>query len=316
MKIVIMEPLGISDDALKALTMLLRADGQEIVDYQDRAETDEALLTRVADADVIILADQPLRENVLSRCEHLKMIDVAFTGVDHIDVDYVKARGITICNAAGYSTNAVAELAIGLTVDVLRGIADCNTTIREGSAQFRVGTELFGKTFAIIGTGTIGMRVAEIAHAFGCRLIAYSRTAREEAKALGIEYLPLDEVMRQADIVSLHVPMTTKTRGMIGEREIGLMKDSAVLINTSRGPIVDTTALADALNNGRIAGAGIDVFDTEPPLPPDHPLLTAKNCVLTPHIAFATKEALYRRAAIVFENLRCWLEGKAQNVVS
>lgn len=316
MKIVIMEPLGISEDALKALTMLLRADGQEIVSYQERAETDEALVARVADADVIILADQPLRENVLARCDNLKMIDVAFTGVDHIDVDYVKSRGITICNAAGYATGAVAELTIGLAIDVLRDIATCNATIREGSAAFRVGTELYGKTFGIVGTGTIGMRVAAIAHAFGCRLVAYSRTVREDAKALDMTYLPLDELMREADIVSLHVPMTAQTAGMIGAREIGLMKENAILINTSRGKIVDNAALADALNAGRLAGAGIDVFDTEPPLPADHPLLSAKNCVLTPHIAFATKEALYRRAAIVFDNLRGWLTGEPQNVVS
>lgn len=316
MKIVIMEPLGISEDALKALTMLLRADGQEIVAYQDRAQDDEALLRRVSDADVIILADQPLRENVLTQCHNLKMIDVAFTGVDHIDVDYLKTRGVPICNAAGYSTNAVAELTIGLVIDVLRNITVCNQTIREGRADFRIGTELFGKTFGIVGTGTIGIRVAEIAKSFGCRLIAYSRTERDAAKALGVTYLPLEELMRQADVVSLHVPMTPQTRGMVSEESFDQMKETAILINTSRGPIVDTIALAKALNTGKIAGAGVDVFDSDPPLPEDHPLLFAKNCVLTPHIAFATEEALYQRAAIVFENLRCWLEGKPQNLIS
>ncbi len=315
MKIVIMEPLGISHDAFKALAMLLRADGHEIVAYPNRAATTAALIERVCDADVIILANQPLHREVLSRCSMLKMVDVAFTGVDHVDVEYLRERKIPICNAAGYSTAAVAELTMGLAIDLFRTISLSDRTLRQGSGTFAMGRELSGKTFGIIGTGAIGLHVARLAKAFGCHLIGFSRTEKEEAKALGVCYVDLDTLMRKADLISLHVPMTKATTHLIGERQIRLMKPDAVLINTARGPLVDYQALADALKSQRIAGAGIDVFETEPPLPADHPLLKAPNCILTPHMAYATKEALYQRAAIVFDNVRYWLEGNPQNLI-
>ncbi|MSS19678.1 NAD(P)-dependent oxidoreductase [Pseudoramibacter porci] len=315
LKIVIMEPLGISDDAFKALTMLLKADGHQIIAYDHKAETEEILAERVADANIIVLANQPLRKKVLEHCHHLKMVDVAFTGVDHIDVDYLKANHIAICNAANYSTHAVAELAIGLMIDLKRKISESQDILVQGKSKFPIGSELCGQTLGIVGTGTIGLQVAKIAKAFGCHLIAYSRTQREEAQAMGIEYVSLDQLMRRSDIISLHVPWTKETTQMIDAQQINKMKKEAILINTARGALIDYHALAQALNMGKIAGAGIDVFEEEPPLPPDHPLLTAKNCIITPHIAYATREALYKRAEIVFDNIRCWLEGQPQNII-
>ena len=179
-----------------------------------------------------------------------------------------------------------------------------------------MGFELAGKTFGIVGTGAIGLRVAVLARAFGCKVIAYSRTEKQEALELGVRYRSLEEVMAQSDIVSLHVPATAQTKGLISAEMIARMKPGALLINTARGPVVDSAALADALKAGRIAGAGIDVFETKPPIPEDHPLCSAPNTLLTPHVAFATEESMVLRANMVFENVQLYLNGTPRNVMA
>ncbi len=316
MKIVIMEPLGITEDALLTLSMLLRANGHKVIAYDNRETNTDKLIERVHDAEVIVLANQPLDKKVISACDKLKLVDVAFTGVDHVDVEECKKRGITICNAAGYSTHAVAELAFGLMIDVYREIVKCDNETRKGAASGSfVGRELCGKKLGIIGTGAIGLKVAEIGKAFGCELLAYSRTVRSEGLELGIKYMDLDEVLRQSDIVTLHLPVNKETKGIINGDRLALMKPEAILINTARGGLIDNDALANALVSGKIAGAGVDVYEIEPPLPKEHPLLSAPNIVLTPHIAYATQESLYKRAVIVFDNIRNWLEGHPQNEI-
>jgi len=175
-----------------------------------------------------------------------------------------------------------------------------------------IGFELEGKKFGIVGTGAIGLRVAAIAQAFGCEVLAYSRTKKE---APGLKYVGLNSLLAECDIISLHTPLNDETKGMINKEKIGLMKKNAVLINTSRGPVVDSDALAEALKAGTIAGACIDVFENEPPVAKAHPLLTAPNTIVTPHIAFATKEALVKRAEIVFDNVAKYFTGELQNVV-
>jgi len=177
-----------------------------------------------------------------------------------------------------------------------------------------IGHELFGKTFGIIGTGRIGSEVARIANAFGCKVIAYSRTNRKENEKI-VEYVSLDKLIRESDIISLHVPLNDETRMLIDERKISMMKRSAILINTSRGLVIDSKAVARALLEGRLAGLGADVLEVEPPYPVDHPLLNSPNTVITPHVAYATYEALEKRAKIAFENVLKYLEGKPQNVV-
>lgn len=316
MKIVIIEPLGITPEKLAEATAAVKARGHEIIAYDTKEEDPEKLAERGKDADIIIIANQPFRKNVIEKCENLKLLSVAFTGVDHVDVDYCKERGIRVCNAAGYSTNAVAELAFGLAISVLRNIPACDAVCRkEGTKAGLVGGELFGKTFGIVGTGAIGGKVAKIAQAFGCKVIAYSRTVKPEMQGLGITYMSLEEVLKESDIVSLHVPLNEKTKGLIGEKEIALMKKNAILLNTARGPVVDSDALAKALNEEKIAGAGIDVFEMEPPVPADHPLLHSKHTVVTPHVAFASHEALFTRAQIVAENILKWEDGAPQNVI-
>ena len=263
MKIVIIEPLGITPEKLAEATAAVKARGHEIVAYDTKEEDQDKLAERGKDADIIIIANQPFRKNVIEKCKNLKLLSVAFTGVDHIDVDFCKEKGICVCNAAGYSTNAVAELAFGLAISVLRNIPACDAVCRkEGTKAGLVGGELFGKTFGVVGTGAIGSKVAKIAQAFGCKVVAYSRTVKPEMQGAGIEYLSLEDVLKVSDIVSLHVPLNDKTKGLIGEKEIALMKKNAILLNTARGPVVDSEALAKALNEERIAGAGIDVFDT------------------------------------------------------
>ena len=231
-------------------------------------------------------------------------------------LEAARARGIVTCNAAGYSTNAVAELTFGLAISAIRNIVAVDARCREGGTKDGlVGFELFGKTFGVVGTGAIGCRVAKIAQAFGCRVLAYSRTVKPELASEGVEYVDLDTLLAQSDFVSLHVPMTAATAQMINAASIAKMKDGAVLINCARGGVVDSEALAAALNSGKLAAAGIDVFENEPPLAVEHPLLHAKNTVVTPHVAFASKEALETRADIVFANIDAFLAGKPQNLV-
>ena len=262
-----------------------------------------------------MIANNPYPDEVVCAAESLKMLDVAFTGIDHVGLAACRERGVTVCNAANYSNQTVAELAIGLTIGLLRHMLPADRAVREGKTSAGLmGREIAGRTVGIVGTGRIGMITAKLFQAFGAKVIDYSRTHRPEAEALGIRYVELDELMRESDIVSLHVPNNANTCGMIGRAQIDAMKPTALLINCARGPSVDAAALADALNEGRIAGAGIDVFDCEPPIPADNPLVNAKNALLTPHVAFLSEESMQRRAAIVFQNLIAYLKGQPQNV--
>lgn len=311
MKIVQIEPLGITDEQLKSLVEKLENNGDEYIAYDSRETDTDKLIERVKDADVVVLANQPFPAEVVEKCEKLKMISVAFTGVDHVAVDECKKRGICVCNAAGYSTNAVSELVFGLIISLYRKINEGKENMTSG-VKMVPGIELSGKKFGIIGTGAIGLKTAEIAKAFGCEVYAYSRT---EKHIDGIKYITLCDLMRTCDIISVHVPLNDSTKDLVSSMLIDEMKSDAILINTARGPIIDNAALAKALKDGKIAGAGIDVFDTEPPLAPDYPLLDAPNTVLMPHIGFSTKEALYKRAVITINNITSWKSGEPQNVV-
>lgn len=313
MKLVILEPLGVEKEKLLALAQEKLGDRAQIVYYDSRTTDEQELAQRAGDADIAVLSNLPFRKVVMERCESLKMISVAFTGVDHVDMDYCREKGILVSNCAGYSNTAVSELVFGLALSLYRRIIPCDRAVREGKDKTGlVGFELSGKKFGVVGMGAIGTRTARLAKAFGCEVLGFNRSPRQIE---GVRMVELDTLLKECDIVSLHVPLTEQTRGLIGERELGLMKPGAILINTARGPVVDSAALADALEKGRLAGAAVDVFETEPPIPQDHPLLSAPNVVATPHVAFATKEALYQRAVIVFDNVAGYLDGKPQNVM-
>ena len=308
MRIAVMEPLGVEQEKFMQIAREGVGNDVEIVCYDTRTTDVEELGRRGRDADIIAIGNLPFPREVLEKCENVKMLAVAFTGLDHVDLKYCEERGIKVQNCAGYATTAVAELTFGLLLDLCRNIGKCDTAARNGGTKAGlIGFELEGRTMGIVGTGAIGARVAKLAAAFGMDVIAYSRTP---GKVAGVRYVSLEELLAQADVVSLHVPLTDETRGMIGAEELALMKETAVLVNTARGPVVDTKALADALNSSRIAGAAIDVFDKEPPLDADEPLINAKNTVVTPHVAFATDESMIKRAEIEFRNIAEFIKDK------
>ena len=315
MKITLLESLGIPAHVLTQYRTELESQGHAFTAYHEKTTDPDELIRRTGDSDIAIIANNPYPARVVKGAPNLKMLDVAFTGIDHVALDACREKGVMVCNAAGYSTQCVAELAIGLTVSCLRQMPACETATRTGGVGGPLrGREIAGRTVGIVGTGAIGIRTAQLFLAFGAKVIAYSRTVKPEVEAMGVTYVSLEELMERSDIVSLHVPNNDQTKGMISRDLLAKMQPTAILINVARGAIVDNEALAEALNKGIIAGAGIDVFDMEPPIPADYPLLQAKNTVLTPHGAFATDESMLRRAEIVFQNVRAYLAGQPENV--
>lgn len=314
MKIAILEPLGISDGELGAYIAPLRAAGHTVTVYADKTKDAQELARRTGDNDIVVIANTPYPESAVLGAPGLKLIDVAFTGVDHVPLEACRKKGVRVVNAAGYSTPAVAELALGLTVACLRRFPEGNAAVKNGGTNAGLtGLEIAGRTVGIVGTGTIGLYTAKLFLAFGAKVIAYSRTEKAEAKAMGIEYVSLEELFRRSDIVSVHVPSNQETRHLISRALIESMRPHAVLINTARGAVVDNGALAEALRAGRIR-AGIDVYDTEPPLAPDYCLTDCPNLVPMPHVGFLTAESMQRRARIVFENIDAFLKGEPINV--
>lgn len=313
-KIVIMESLGISDEELAARKAPFEAQGHVFVDYPKT--TDPAkLIEEAKDADTMILANMPMPADVLRKCNKLKFIDVAFTGVDHVGLDAAKEKNIAVSNASGYSNEAVSELVIGTTLSLARNLRSVEDRCREGKDKTGlVGWEIKGKTVGIIGLGKIGTRTAELFHAFGATVLAQSRT-HHDGIAEYIEQVTQEELLRRSDIVVLHCPLNDSTRGMINAEKLAMMKPTALLVNVARGPVVVEKDLVASLENGVIAGAAIDVFDKEPPLDTASPILHAPNCLVTPHVAFATQQSMSLRAEIVFDNLAKWMEGHQINTI-
>lgn len=313
MKINFLEPLGISNDRLREIVDNTIGTQHEVTYYSDRNEDPAVLVERCQGADCVVLSNMKFGRDIIEKCPELKMICVAFTGVDLVDIEYCKEKNIRVCNCAGYSTVAVADLVFGFVIDLARNVFPCNEVVRKGGTkQGLVGFELEGKKFGVIGAGAIGQRVLKIAQAFGCETYAYNRSPKEIP---GVQFVTMEELLKTCDIISVHVPQTKETIGLIGEEQFDMMKDTTLFINTARGPIVDSEALAKALNEGQIAGAAVDVFEVEPPVAADHVLFGAKNLIATPHVAFASQQAFEKRAVIVAENIKCWINGNMQNVI-
>ena len=313
-KIVIMESLGISAEELAQRKKPFEDQGHTFSEFP-RTTDIPTLIDQAKDADAMIIANMPMPGQVIRSCDNLKFIDVAFTGVDHVDLAAAREKGIAVSNASGYSNEAVAELVLGMALNILRNISAVEARCRAGQTKDGlVGSELKGKTVGIIGFGKIGSRSAELFHAFGCTVLAQSRHYKENAPAY-VEQVSQEALLKRSDIVVLHCPLNDSTRGMINAEKIALMKKSAILINVARGPVVVAQDLADALRSGTIAAAGVDVFDKEPPLDLSEPLLGCPNCLVTPHVAFASKESMSLRAQIVFDNLAGWLKGEQKNII-
>lgn len=315
MKIVLLESLGIPAELLKSYADKLESKGHTFAAYEKNTDA-QVQIDRAQDADVIMIANMPLKGEVIRACKNLKFINVAFTGVDHVDLAAAKEMGVKVSNASGYSTQSVAELALGMMLSLLRNVPQVEERCRAGKTKDGlVGTELRGKTVGIVGAGAIGQNTGRLCKAFGCKVIAYNHRPKQAAEGTIDEFVDLDTLTRESDIISLNCPLNDSTRGMFDFGRIAMMKKTAILINVARGPVVDSRALADALNEGRIAGAGIDVFETEPPLDVNHPLLHTPNTIVTPHVAFASKESMALRAQIVFDSLDSFLAGKQVNVI-
>lgn len=314
MKIVLLESLGISSEVLDGFAKRLEEKGHTFCAYE-KSTDDAVLIEHARDAEVIMIANMPLSGNVIRSCPKLKFIDVAFTGVDHVDLKAAKECGVAVSNASGYSNQSVAELVIGMILSLLRNVPQVEERCRnQGTKEGLVGRQLQDKTVGIVGLGAIGKRVAALAGAFGCKVITYDQYYSEESKALA-ELVTLDELLAQSDIVTLHCPLTEDTKHLINREKIALMKSTAILINCARGPVVDYEALAEALHAGKIGGAGIDVYEMEPPIPADHVMLHTPNTIVTPHIAFASEESMVLRAQIVFDSLDQWMSGNQINVI-
>jgi D-3-phosphoglycerate dehydrogenase len=287
--------------------------------YSTRAADRGELFERLASADVAInvRAYTAFDEELLERAPQLRLISILGTGTDNVDLVAARRRGVTVTNTPGVGAPSVAELTIALMLATVRAIPLSDARVRNGEWQHVEGPELEGKTLGVLGLGAIGGRVARMGRGLGMRVIAWSVTPdHERATQLGVELVDRDDVFRQSDVVSVHLRNTPEMRGVVGGRELALMKETAYLINTARGALVDADALATAIRAGKLAGAGLDVF-TEEPLPPErNPFLELPNVVLTPHLGAVTREANARSRAMPVDNIIAYLEGRPENVVT
>lgn len=316
MKIHVIEPLGLPAADLRAVLAPLEAAGHELQIHEDRPDGVEATLARIGDAEIAVIANLPMPAAVIEAAPALRFLAVAFTGVNHVDVDACRARGVAVSNAAGFSTDSVAELTLGMIIGMLRNMVPGDTALREGRGNTGLfGRELRGMTVGIVGTGTIGRQVAQLLRPFGVRLLGSNRTRYPEMEQLGMQYLDLDALLAASDIVSVHVALTPDTENLLSRERIARMKPGARLVNLARGGVMDSQAVADALRDGRLAGFATDVYETEPPIAADHPFLAAPNTLLLPHVAFGTRESFHKRAVIVRENIEGWLSGSPLRVI-
>lgn len=308
MKIIAVEPIGMNSAQMAFYEKQFARMGHQFIWFPDRKEDADTLVQRMRYADVAIISNIRLDSTILAACPNLKMLAVAFSGVDHVDTEYCEEQGIAVYNASGYARVAVAELTIGLMINLYRQINILDAVTRKGGARGAfLGRQIKGKTVGLVGIGGIGKVVAKDLLALGCQVSAWDRGEDDDVKEMGINYLDLDTLLSTVDIVSLHLPLTKESENLISADRINLMRPSSILINTARGKLVDMQALSLALKEGRIAGAAFDVFEIEPPLPSTHPLLHAPNCIVVPHIGYATQEAFDLRIEIIMEKTMSWL---------
>lgn len=280
----------------------------------------EDVVSRIGNAEIVLCNKVLITKEVIDSCPNLRYIGLFATGFNNIDVEYAAEKGITVCNAGQYSTNAVAQQVFAYILDYCSRIRDYDYSVKNGDwetspcfSYFPIPiAEMCGKTLSIAGFGSIGKRVAELGSAFGMKILVTTRTAPVNCP---YEVCDMDTAVKNADFLTFHCPLTDKTKGMVNAELLRKMKNSAVLINTSRGPVVNEADLTEALNSGKIAAAYLDVLEKEP-MSSETPLKNAKNCVITPHTAWAAYETRVRLLNIVCENIRCWLNDKPQNKVN
>lgn len=290
-------------------------------EIHDRS-TPEEVIIRAAEAEVILTNKVPITRLQIQAMRRLRYIGVTATGFNIVDTQAARERGIAVTNVPSYGTRSVAQMTLALLLELTQRVGHHSETVRTGrwsaSPDFCYWDypllELEGLTCGIIGFGRIGRAVAELVSALGMKVLAHSRTTPERPPG-NVQFVGLDELIERSDVISLHCPLTPETRHLINEPRLARMKKSTLILNTSRGPLIDESALAQALNSGRIGGAALDVLSVEPP-PKDHPLFSAQNCIITPHIAWATRAARSRLMDIAVANVRLFMDGKPQNVVN
>ena len=292
------------------------------VTVYDRTDTEAEAIVRIGDAEIVLINKVPVTESLLAACPGIRLICVQATGYNVVDCAACAKRNIPVTNVPTYGTAAVAQFTIALLLELCHQVGLHNLDVHQGgwtrSGSFTYWLtpqmELAGKTMGIIGFGRIGQAVGRLARALGMEVLAYNRSQCETGKQIGT-YVDLDTLLAKSDVVSLHCPLFPETKGIINAQSIANMKDGAILLNTSRGPLVDETALAQALNTGKLRGAAVDVVSQEP-ITANNPLLGCKNCTITPHMAWAPVESRQRLLDTVVENIRSFLDGNPQNVVN
>lgn len=283
----------------------------------------EEILDRIGDADIVYTNKTPLTKETFDAKPNIKFVGVLATGYNVVDVGAAKDKGIPVCNVPTYGTTAVGQFVFALLLEMCHHVWDHNLEVKKGvwtnNRDFCFWnyplTELAGKKMGIIGYGRIGQTTGKIAQAFGMNVLAYDAYRNKELECETMKYTDLDELLSESDVISLHCPLFKETEGMINKETIAKMKDGVMIVNTSRGPLIVEQDLADALNQGKVAAAGVDVVSTEPILM-DNPLVTAKNCIITPHIAWAPKESRARLMDIAVNNLASFIDGKTINAVN
>ena len=317
MKIVILDgytenPGDLSWDSLKALG--------ELTVY-DRTPADQ-IVQRIGDADIVYTNKTPISRATLDACRNIRFIGVLATGYNVVDVTAAKEKGIPVANIPTYGTAAVGQFAIALLLEICHHVAHHSDAVHEGRWENNADwcfwdyplIELAGKTIGIIGFGRIGQATGAIAKAMGMRVLANDQYQSDAGHAIA-EYVEVDTLLRESDVIALHCPLFPETEGIINKNNIAKMKDGVIILNNSRGPLIVEQDLADALNSGKVYAAGLDVVSSEP-IHGDNPLLKAKNCIITPHISWAPKESRQRLLEIAVANLRAYLEGAPKNIVN
>jgi len=311
MKIVVVDHVYLEQEHVKKLQAL-----GDLQVFQNPPKTPDELKERVKEADIVIVGWSDLTRDIIDSARKLKMISIWATTCHYANLEAAKERGILVTHVPGYATESVAEHTFALLLAAVRKLPLADKHVRRGDFDWRpfAGRELAGKTIGVIGTGVIGCRVAEIAKVFGMRILGYDKYPNlKRAEEIGIKHVDLKTLLKESDIITLHVTLTSETERLIGKKEIETMKNHAVIINTSQGKVINEKALFGALKSGRISYAGLDVLESEPP-DKDNPLFKLDNVILSPHIGFHTVEAAKRCTDICINNVAKFLEGHVQNV--
>lgn len=321
MKIVVLDgytenPGDLSWDGLKAL-------GDVIIYDRTSYEESSLIAERIGEAEIVIVNKTPVSKETMKKCPNIKLIAVLATGYNVVDIAYAKEKGILVCNVPVYGTRSVSQFAIALLLEICHHIGHHSNSVYAGNWEHNKDwcywdyplIELAEKTYGLLGCGNIGIHTAEVAKALGMRVIAYDAKETDAGHALGVEYVSLDDLFAQSDVLGLQMPLFPFNTGIINKENIAKMKDGVIIINNSRGQMVVEQDLADALNSGKVAAAGLDVVSTEP-IRGDNPLLKAKNCIITPHMSWGSKESRQRIMDCTVSNIKAYLDGNPVNVVN